>query len=101
MYKLYGEFALNSEQIANEIDLNSDIIKSDMLETSVKNMLSLESARNIAGMINLIDSHTHQLKMMLEDSKSRIVETISEVINILKNSNCYTSALILRDWRLY
>lgn len=75
LYKLYGEFSLNSETLMNDVKSMSDIAKLDYIEQSIEsvsrngNKLALEE--NIHGVIDMIDSATKTLQLMICDQKDK------------------------------
>ena len=80
MYKLFGEFAMNSEEFINDVELNSDIVKSDMLDQVMKSRGLLESAKTIANTICMIDNYTRQIKFAIEERANNIQNQISGVV---------------------
>jgi hypothetical protein len=81
LYKLYGEFALDSEEILNNIECSGDMAKSDMIETIHKDIKGLEFVRDISGAISAIDSATKSLGLLLESNKN-------DVRNLIEGNKC-------------
>lgn len=69
LYKLYGEFALDSEQMLNCIESDADIAKCDMLEQVSRDIQGIEFVRDISGAINLIDNATKSILLAMEENK--------------------------------
>ena len=75
LYKLYGEFSLSSETLMNDVKSMSDIAKLDYIEQSIESVsrngdkLALEE--NIHGVIDMIDSATKTLQLMICDQKDQ------------------------------
>ena len=80
LYKLYGDFALTSEIISEEIDNHADIIKMDMLEQSISSQSLLDSPAAIQELIGIIDSQTEALKLMIEENGDKARQLIGESI---------------------
>lgn len=80
MYKLFGEFAMNSENFINEVESTGDLAKSDMIDQIMKSRGLLESAKSIANAICMIDGYTQQIKMAIEERTSNIQQQISGVV---------------------
>lgn len=80
LYKMYGEFALNSEIISEEIDNQSEIIKTDMLEQSIHSQTLLNNPEAVNELIGYIDSQTEALKLMIEENGERARQLIGESI---------------------
>lgn len=78
LYKMYGEFALNSEDITNEIENQAEIVKSDLLEQSIHSPSLLDNPQAITELIGLINSQTEALRLAIEENGSRIQETIGD-----------------------
>ena len=76
LYKLYGEFALESEEIISEIESNTELAKCDMLEQLENNVRGLEMVNDISNAINMLDSAANTLIMNIEDNKSRLENLI-------------------------
>ena len=76
LYKLYGEFALDSEEIINEIESNSEFAKSDMLDMIESNVTGLQMVSDISSAIQVLDSAAQSLIMSAEDSKMKLTEMI-------------------------
>lgn len=68
IYHLYNEFSLDTEDIINNIELNGEIVKADMIETMFRNNTSNldNSQQGIQAMINYIDSITHTIVNQIE-----------------------------------
>lgn len=82
LYKLYGEFALDSEEILNNIESSRDMAKSDMLENIHRDIKSLEFVRDISGAITAIDNATKSLGMLLETNKN-------DIRNLIEGNTCH------------
>ena len=76
LYKLYGEFALESEEIISEIESNTELAKCDMLEQLENNVRGLEMVNDISNAITMLDSAANTLIMNIEDNKSRLENLI-------------------------
>ena len=76
LYKLYGEFALDSEEIINEIESNSEFAKSDMLDMIESNVTGLQMVSDISSAIQVLDNAAQSLIMSAEDSKMKLTEMI-------------------------
>lgn len=86
-YKLYGEFALSSEDFIDSVEINGEIVKSDMLESLHKTAGLLEFAKTTANTICLVDNYTRQLKMILEERAQSISDQISGVVSRARIEN--------------
>lgn len=75
LYKLYGEFSLNSETLMNDTEAMGDIAKLDYIERSIEaashNENKLELEESIQGVINIIDSATKTLQLMICEQKDQ------------------------------
>lgn len=75
LYKLYGEFSLNSETLMNDVKSMSDIAKLDYIEQSIeaasRNGNKLALGESIHGVIDMIDSATKTLQLMICDKKDQ------------------------------
>lgn len=75
LYKLYGEFSLNNETLMNDTEAMGDIAKLDYIERSIEaashNENKLELEESIQGVINMIDSATKTLQLMICDQKDQ------------------------------
>ena len=75
LYKLYGEFSLNSETLMNDVKSMGDIAKLDYIEQSIEsvsrngNKLAIEES--IHGVIDMIDSATKTLQLMICEQKDQ------------------------------
>lgn len=76
LYKLYGEFALDSEQILNDVETSAEIAKYDMLEQVSRNVQSLEFVKDISGAISLIENATKAIQMSIIDNKCNVEKLI-------------------------
>jgi hypothetical protein len=88
LYKLYGEFALDSEEILNNIETSGELAKCDMLDYVHQDMKGIEFIRDISGAISMIDNATKSLSLMIESNKA-------DVKNLIEGESC----LKLRDDR--
>lgn len=80
MYKLFGEFAINSESFINEVESTGDLAKADMIDQIMSSKGLLESAKSIANAICMIDGYTQQIRMAIEERTSNIQQQISGVV---------------------
>jgi hypothetical protein len=80
MYKLFGEFAMNSESFINEVESTGDLAKADMIDQIMNSKGLLESAKSIANAICMIDGYTQQIRMAIEERTSNIQQQISGVV---------------------
>ena len=75
LYKLYGEFSLNSETLMNDTEAMGDIAKLDYIEQSIeaasRNGNKLALGESIQGVINMIDSATKTLQLMICEQKDQ------------------------------
>ena len=75
LYKLYGEFSLNSETLMNDVKSMGDIAKLDYIEQSIesisRNRDKLSIEESIHGVINMIDSATKTLQLMICEQKDQ------------------------------
>ena len=75
LYKLYGEFSLNSETLMNDTEAMGDIAKLDYIEQSIesvsRNGNKLALGESIHGVIDMIDSATKTLQLMICDQKDQ------------------------------
>lgn len=75
LYKLYGEFSLNSETLMNDTEAMGDIAKLDYIEQSIeavsRNENKLELGESIQDVINVIDSATKTLQLMICEQKDQ------------------------------
>lgn len=75
LYKLYGEFSLNSETLMNDTEAMGDIAKLDYIEQSIeaasRNGNKLELGESIQGVINMIDGATKTLQLMICEQKDQ------------------------------
>lgn len=75
LYKLYGEFSLNSETLMNDVKSMGDIAKLDYIEQSIESVSrngdKLAIEESIHGVINMIDSATKTLQLMICDQKDQ------------------------------
>ena len=75
LYKLYGEFSLNSETLMNDTEAMGDIAKLDYIEQSIesvsRNGNKLALGESIHGVIDMIDSATKTLQLMICDQKDK------------------------------
>lgn len=76
LYKLYGEFALDSEQMLHDIEISSDIAKSDMLEQIGRDMKGLEFVKDVSNAISMIDNATKALMLNIEENKKSVENLI-------------------------
>ena len=78
LYKMYGEFALNTEIISEEIDSHAELIKMDMLEQSYRSQTLLNNPEAIQELIGIVDSLTEALKLMIEENGEKARQLIGE-----------------------
>lgn len=75
LYKLYGEFSLNSETLMNDVKSMGDIAKLDYIEQSIESVSrngdKLAIEESIHGVIDMIDSATKTLQLMICDQKDQ------------------------------
>lgn len=69
IYHLYNEFSIDTEDIINNVELNGEIAKVDMIESaSRESMLNLGSPQDIQSMIDMIDNATQLIMEQIESS---------------------------------
>ena len=72
IYHLYNEFSIDTEDIMNNVELDGEIAKLDMIETVEREaMLNLGcSNKDIKDMINVITNATNTVLAQIENSNS-------------------------------
>lgn len=66
LHRQYCEYAIDSEMIVNDIEYSGEIAKLDYIDKSMK---ELSFTRDITSAINMIDSATQSLTMLVESAK--------------------------------
>lgn len=98
LYKLYGEFAISSEEICNnQIDEQSELVKSDMLEQSIHTLNLLDNPHAITELIGYINNQTESLKLMIEENGERIQNIIGNSLIDQKRQELLQDNLRLED----
>lgn len=87
VYKLYGEFALSSEDFINNVETESEFVKTDMLDTLHKSAGALDFTKRIADTICLVDNYTNQLKMLIEERSQSITDQIGGIVSRARIEN--------------
>lgn len=78
MYKMYGEFALSSEDITSEINSQSEYVRENLLEQSVNSPNALANPNSIIELIGYVNSFTNILKTAIESNGDNIRQALGE-----------------------
>lgn len=75
LYRQYCEYAIDSEQVLNDIEYNGEIAKLDYIDKSIE---QLGFTKDVTGAISLIEDATRKLTMFIDENKNNIRSMIGE-----------------------
>lgn len=87
LYRQYCEYAIDSQQIIDDVEYSGEIAKIDYIEKSIE---QIGFNRNISGAIELINNATEKLQMLMSENKDYLYNMIDGPIKpkLIEGTGC-------------